>query len=63
MDLYHKWDVKNYFAYVRQFFSLIFDSLGSVFFIYAAQNWVNKSHWPIGQFYFFDKQEVFFDKS
>ena len=28
--LYHKWDVKNDFAYVLKFFSLIFDSLGSV---------------------------------
>ena len=30
MVLYHKWDVKNDFAYVLQFFSLISDSLGSV---------------------------------
>ena len=30
MALYHKWDVKNGFAYVLQFFSLIFDSLGGV---------------------------------
>ena len=30
MDLYHKWDVKNDFAYVLQFLSLISDSLGSV---------------------------------
>ena len=30
MALYHKWDVKNAFAYVLQFFSLISDSLGSV---------------------------------
>ena len=30
MALYHKWDVKNDFAYVLQFFSLISDSLGSV---------------------------------
>ena len=30
MTLYHKWDVKNDFAYVLQFFSLISDSLGSV---------------------------------
>ena len=30
MALYHKWDVKNGFAYVLQFFSLISDSLGSV---------------------------------
>ena len=30
MALYHKWDVKNDFAYVLQFFSLISDVLGSV---------------------------------
>ena len=30
MALYHKWDVKNDFAYELQFFSLISDSLGSV---------------------------------
>ena len=30
MALYHKWDVKNDFAYMLQFFSLISDSLGGV---------------------------------
>jgi hypothetical protein len=30
MALYHKWDVKNDFAYVLKFFSLISGSLGSV---------------------------------
>ena len=30
MALCHKWDDKNDFAYVLQFFSLISDSLGSV---------------------------------
>jgi hypothetical protein len=30
MALCHKWDVKNDFAYVLQFFSLISDVLGSV---------------------------------
>ena len=30
MSLYHKWDVKNGFACVLQFFSLISDSLGGV---------------------------------
>ena len=30
MALYHKWDVKNSFAYVLQFFSLISDGLGGV---------------------------------
>ena len=30
MALYDKWDVKNGFAYVLQFFSLISDSLGGV---------------------------------
>ena len=32
MALSHKWDVKNDFAYVLQFFPLIFDGLGSVTF-------------------------------
>ena len=31
MALYHEWDVKNDFAYVLQFFSLISDSLVSVY--------------------------------
>ena len=31
MALYHKWDVKNGFAYVLTFFSLISDGLGGVF--------------------------------
>ena len=30
MALHHNWDVKNDFAYVLQFFSLISESLGSV---------------------------------
>ena len=30
MALYHKWDVKNDFAYVLKFFSFISESLGSV---------------------------------
>ena len=30
LALYCKWNVKNDFAYVLQFFSLIFDSLGGV---------------------------------
>ena len=33
MALYHKWDVKNDFAYVHQFFSLISDILCSVIYI------------------------------
>ena len=33
MALYQKWDVKNDFAYVLQFFSPISDSLGSVGFL------------------------------
>ena len=36
MALYHKWDVKNAFAFVLEFFSLISDGLGGVqlFFSY-----------------------------
>jgi hypothetical protein len=30
MALYHKWDAKNGFAYVLQFFSLISDGVGGV---------------------------------
>ena len=30
MALYHKWDVKNDFAYLLQVFSFIFDGLSSV---------------------------------
>ena len=37
MALYHKWDVKNDFPYVLQFFSLIFDGLGSVYRINIAE--------------------------
>ena len=33
MALYHKWDVKNGFAYVLQFNPLISDGLGSVCFL------------------------------
>ena len=32
-DFLHKWDVKNGFAYVLTFFSLISDGLGSVSYI------------------------------
>ena len=35
MTSYHKWDVKNGFAYVLQFFSLIYYCLGGV---QAVQN-------------------------
>ena len=37
MALYHKWDVKNGFAYVLQFFPLISDDLGGVRNVAAAQ--------------------------
>ena len=40
MALYHKWDVKNDFAYVLQFFSLISDSLGSVA-LHEMPDWLN----------------------
>ena len=36
MALCHKWDVKNEFANVLQFFSLISDGLGSVVLYMAA---------------------------
>jgi hypothetical protein len=31
LALYHKWDVKNGFAYLLTFFSLISDGLGGVY--------------------------------
>ena len=34
MALCHKWDVKNDFAYVLQFFPLISDGLGSVYVLF-----------------------------
>ena len=34
MALYHKWDVKNDFTFVLQFFSLISDGLGGVNGVY-----------------------------
>ena len=36
MALYHKWDVKNCFAFVLQFFSLISDGLGGVSSYHSA---------------------------
>ena len=36
MALYHKWDVKNGFTYVLQFFPLIFDGLGGVLGTYTT---------------------------
>ena len=38
MALYHKWDVKNGFAFVLRFFSLISDGLGGVY-DYDKENW------------------------
>ena len=37
MALYHKWDVKNDFSYVLQFFSLISDGLSGVIQVYASK--------------------------
>ena len=47
MALYHKWDVKNDFAYVLQFFSLISNSLGGVFLLQENPIWKGKR--PIAQ--------------
>ena len=46
MALYHKWDVKNDFAYVLQFFSLISDSLGSVYLILSTLYWLKRYKIP-----------------
>ena len=40
MALYDKWDVKNGFAYVLQFFSLIFDGLGGVIYKFLEKSTV-----------------------
>ena len=42
MALYHKWDFKNGFPYVLQFFSLISDSLGGVFSSDGTNVYLNK---------------------
>ena len=47
MPLYCKWDVKNDFAYVLQFFSLISDSLGGVYLLQESPIWKEKR--PIAQ--------------
>ena len=41
MALYHKWDVKNDFAYVLQFFSLISDGLGGVMCAIQIKKYLN----------------------
>ena len=41
MALYHKWDVKNGFAYVLQFFSLFSDGLGGVTMLWHANSKVH----------------------
>ena len=48
MALCHKWDVKNDFAYVLQFFSLISDSLGSVHCVdFGLHSLLSRSsRWP-----------------
>ena len=52
MALYHKWDVKNGFAFVLQFFSLISDGLGGVRLVckskvkiirrYCSYRWISR---------------------
>ena len=51
MALYHKWDVKNGFTYVLQFFSLISDGLGGVTKVDVR---VNDYHciWNFGSLWF-----------
>ena len=44
MALNHKWNVKNDFAYVLQFFSLICESLGSV-------NWLEMTRNNLGMYF------------
>ena len=47
MALYHNWVVKNDFAYVLTFFSLISDSLGSM----CTLTYVNQPHNSREQFF------------
>ena len=47
MVLYHKWDVKNDFAYMLQFFLLISDSLDVVSLLQESPIWKEKR--PIAQ--------------
>ena len=49
MALYHKWDVRNGFAYVLQFFSLIFDGLGCVKQTQDQFSTKSSRHWFILQ--------------
>ncbi len=50
MALYHKWYVKNDFAYVLQFFSLISDGLGGVIGLVANKylHKICKNKWKFG---------------
>ena len=41
MALNHKWDVKNGFSYVLQFFLLISEDLGGVYTVYATEFFKN----------------------
>ena len=50
MALYHKWDVKNDFAYVLQFFSLISDGLGGVISVSAKSIFLQIPTIPIFMF-------------
>ena len=43
MAFCHKWDVKNDFAYVLQFFSLISDGLGSVMSNLIKKSWTDSN--------------------
>ena len=47
MALYHKWDVKNDFAYVLQFFSLISGGLGGVYLLKGIRVIVRAKDWPV----------------
>ena len=65
MALYHKWDVKNGFAYVLTFFSLISAGLGGArpenarankIPTWSSQRWTNL---PIGEYIEKNKKNVF----
>ena len=47
MAFYHKWDVKNDFVYVLQFFQLIYDGLGGVYLLKGIRVMVRAKDWPV----------------
>ena len=61
--MYHKWDVKNDFAFLLQFFSIISDNLGGVywyakkysFICHSVRKPVKQKLWTSTDFSFYQK--------